>query len=115
MVVTITTIEIADGSLAKFLKHLREIEPSAQPAKGLLGVDFLIDRSSDQVGAEPRRSDVVTVIRTWEDLESAERSQTSLATISVLNKLQGMIRAATTRYLESVEAPNFQSQPSPWR
>lgn len=73
MIHVIATIEIATGRRDDFLAEFHKVVPLVLAERGCISYGPTIDLPTNIAAQDAVRENVVTVVESWEDLESLER------------------------------------------
>ena len=72
MIYVLATIEVRDGQRDAFLKHFHDLVPKVRAEEGCIEYGPTVDLETN-IGAQiPLRTNVITVVEKWEDLEALE-------------------------------------------
>lgn len=70
MIFVVATIQVTEGERNEFLKHFRELVPSVQAEDGCIEYQPTIDLETGFAAQPPVRTNVVTVMEKWKDLDA---------------------------------------------
>jgi quinol monooxygenase YgiN len=73
MLRVLATIELRPGKRAEFLRIFQDLVPKVLGERGCRDYMPMVDLETNIGTQIPLRTDVVTVVETWEDLESLEK------------------------------------------
>jgi quinol monooxygenase YgiN len=100
MIHVIATIELASGRRAEFLKEFHALVPSVKAEAGCIDYGPAIDVASGIPVQGALRSDVVTVVERWKDLDALRAHLTAPHMQAYRAKTKDLIRGMRLQVLE---------------
>ena len=100
MIHVIATIELASARWAEFLKEFHALVPSVKAEAGCIDYGPAIDVASGIPVQGPLRSDVVTVVERWRDLDALRAHLTAPHMQAYRAKTKDLIRGMQLQVLE---------------
>jgi len=102
MIYVIATIELNQGCKDDFLKIFKDNIPNVRSEKGCISYEPTVDVDSG-IPAQPElRSDTVTVVEAWDDLNALHQHLKAPHMAAYREKAKGLVKQVTIQVLQPV-------------
>ena len=103
MIAVIATIELADGTRELFLKEFRRLVPAVRAEEGCIEYVPSVDVDSGLPAQPQLRSDVVTVLEKWADLDALQQHLQAPHMLKYREIVKDWVRGVTLHVHEIIE------------
>ena len=100
MIYVIATIELNQGCKDDFLKIFKDNVPNVRAEKGCTTYEPTVDVDSGIPVQDELRSDVVTIVETWDDLDALHRHLKAPHMASYREKSKDLVKQVTLQVLQ---------------
>ena len=102
MIYVIATIDLQPGKREEFLAEFAKIVPLVQAEEGCLEYGPTIDLETNISAQPPERTDTVTIVEKWEDLECLERHLIAPHMIDYRPRVKSLVAGSSLQILQPV-------------
>jgi quinol monooxygenase YgiN len=100
MIYVIATIELNQGCKDDFLKIFKDNVPNVRAEKGCITYEPTVDVDSGIPVQDELRSDVVTIVEAWDDLDALHRHLKAPHMASYREKSKDLVKQVTLQVLQ---------------
>ena len=100
MIHVIATIELHEGKRDEFLAEVREVVPRVHAEDGCLSYGPTIDIETNIAAQCPLRENIVTMVESWENLESLEQHLVAPHMMEYRPRVKDMVKGVQLQILE---------------
>jgi quinol monooxygenase YgiN len=100
MIYVIATIELNQGCKNDFLKIFKDNVPNVRAEKGCINYEPTVDVDSGIPVQDELRSDVVTIVEAWDDLDALHQHLKAPHMASYREKSKDLVKQVTLQVLQ---------------
>ena len=102
MIYVIATVELNQGCKDDFLKIFKDNVPNVRAEKGCIGYEPTMDVDSGIPAQDELRSDVVTIVEAWDDLDALHQHLKAPHMAAYREKAKDLVKQITLKILQPV-------------